>query len=153
MNRASRLYGLALVVGLMLVNGGRAADAPAAPHTDVLLVTMQRELQRAQASLGKLDPAPYFLSYSVHDQTRWSAVGIQGSVVSSFHGRKRSADVVMRIGSRELDNSHGAERKSAISSAVLPLEDNQDAIAHELWRVTYEQYRKAAKAYLNVKTS
>lgn len=32
------------------------------------------------------------------------------------------------------------------------MEDDQDAIAHELWRLTYEEYRKAAKSYLNVKT-
>ena len=37
--------------------------------TDVLLSSMQEELQRAQFSLGKLDPAPYFLSYSVYDQS------------------------------------------------------------------------------------
>jgi len=102
-----------LAFSLCLAPGNRsAASAPLAQKDDVLLSTMQRELQRAQASLGTLDPAPYFLSYSVYDQSRWTVLCIQGSLVSSFHVRRRSANVSIRIGSAELDNTHGAERKS-----------------------------------------
>ena len=42
--------------------------------------------------------------------------------------------------------------QSASTSGPLPLEDDRNAIAHELWRLTYEEYRKASKAYLKVKT-
>ncbi len=45
----------------------RSTAAPA-QNDDVLLTAMQQELQRAHDNLGKLDPAPYFLSYSVYDQ-------------------------------------------------------------------------------------
>ncbi len=121
--------------------------------TDVLLATMQAELQRAQASLGKLDPSPYFLSYSVYDQSIVLAVGSQGSLVNSTRARRRTANVTMRIGTSALDNSHAQSRGSAITSGTLPLEDDRDAIAHELWRLTYEEYRKASKAYANVKTN
>jgi hypothetical protein len=38
------------------------AVLPTNEKSDVLLSTMQQELQRAQSSLGKVDPAPYFLS-------------------------------------------------------------------------------------------
>jgi TldD protein len=119
---------------------------------DALLSTMQQELQRAQASLGKLDPAPYYLSYSVYDQGVSVAIGIQGGLINSTQTRMRSADVSMRIGSPALDNSHEEGRASAISSGTLALDDDRDAIARELWRLTYEEYRKASKAYLNVKT-
>jgi len=141
------------VLGIALLAAARARVAgPGDEKSDVLLSTMQQELQRAQASLGKLDPAPYFLSYSVYDQSVSSVVGSQGALINSTAARRRSADVIVRIGSPALDNSHGNERKSAISSGILPLEDDQDAIAHELWRLTYEEYRKASKAYVNVKT-
>ncbi len=113
---------------------------------------MQDEMQRAQTSLGKLDPAPYFLSYSVYDQTSSLAVGSQGSLMSSMHGRHRAADVSMRIGTPALDNAHAQNRASAKSSGSLPLENDRNAIARELWRLTYQEYRKASKAYLNVKT-
>ncbi len=113
---------------------------------------MQDEMQRAQTSLGKLDPAPYFLSYSVYDQTSSMAAGSQGSLMSSMQGRHRAADVSMRIGTPALDNAHAQNRASAKSSGALPLENDRNAIARELWRLTYQEYRKASKAYLNVKT-
>jgi predicted Zn-dependent protease len=114
---------------------------------------MQEEMQRAQASLGKLDPAPYFLSYSVYDQSIVLTVGSGGSLVNSTRARRRAADVTMRMGTPALDNSHAQNRNSAGTTGTLPLEDDRNAIAHELWRLTYEEYRKASKAYLNVKTN
>jgi TldD protein len=137
------------IAQLVIPHAGAAAPDE---QKDLLLATMQHELQRAQVNLGKLDPAPYFLSYSVYDQSVATVIASQGALVSSTHTRRRSADVTVRIGSPALDNSHGNERKSAITSGTLPLEDNQDAIAHELWRLTFEEYRKASKAFVNVKT-
>jgi TldD protein len=119
---------------------------------DVLLSAMQGELRRAQVELGKLSPAPYFLSYYVHDQMMTAAIGSRGSLLTSTRARRRSVDATMRIGTPALDNAHEANRSSAISSGILPLEDDKDAIAHELWRLTYEEYRKASNAYLKVKT-
>jgi TldD protein len=141
------------VLGIAVFAGANAGTvAPGTAGSDILLSTMQQELQRAQTSLGTLDPPPYFLSYSVHDQSVAIAIGSQGSLVSSSHARRRSVDVTVRAGSRALDNTHGANRSSAINSGTLPLNDDRDAIAHELWRLTYEEYRKASRAYLNVKT-
>jgi predicted Zn-dependent protease len=120
---------------------------------DVLLSTMERELQRARDQLGKLDPPAYFISYSVHDQSMAVAIGSQGSLVNSTHMRTRTADVILRVGSPALDNSHQQNRSSAISSAPLPLDDDADAVARVLWQLTYGEYRKASKAFLNVKTS
>ena len=132
-----------------------SADAPPAANEkpDVLLATMQQELQRAQSNLGKLDPAPYYLSYSVYDQNVSVAIGTQGGLVNSTNARRRSADVTMRVGSPALDNSHEQSRASAISPGALALDDDRDAIARELWRLTYEEYRKASNAYSNVKTN
>ena len=55
------------------------AASPPNEKPDVLLTTMQEELQRAQTNLGKLDPAPYFLSYSVYDQSMAVAWGAKGA--------------------------------------------------------------------------
>ena len=151
--RYSRITLLWLVVNSFL--GGIASFAASAPgdKPDVLLSAMQDELQRAQTSLGKLDPAPYFLSYSVYDQSGTVAVGSEGSLISSTDVRRRTADVTMRIGTPVLDNSHQQNRGSARTSGALPLIDDRNAIAHELWRLSYEEYRKASKAYASVKTS
>jgi predicted Zn-dependent protease len=114
---------------------------------------MQQELQRAQGELGKLDPAPYFMSYAVHDQSMDVVVGSQGGVVNSTHGRTRIADVIVRVGSPALDNTHGGNRHSGISSGMIPLADDADAIFHVLWQLTYGEYRKASQTYLKVKTA
>ena len=120
---------------------------------DVLLSTMQQELQRAQGELGKLDPAPYFMSYAIHDQSIGVAVGSQGSLVNSTHARTRSADVIVRVGSPSLDNTHEDNRASGISSGLIPLADDSSAISHVLWQLTYGEYRKASQAYSKVKTA
>ena len=139
----------------LLFTFGAMSLACSAPteKADALLATMQQELQRAQTSLGKLDPAPYFLSYSVYDQSVSVAAGSEGSLVNSTRARRRAVDVSMRIGTPALDNSHSQNRASARTTGSLPLDDDRNAIAHELWRLTYEEYRKASKAYSNVKTS
>jgi TldD protein len=129
------------------------ASPPSAANSDALTSAMQRELQRARSELGKLDPAPYFISYSVYDQTSAVAVGSQGSLVDSVHASGRSADVIVRVGTSALDNTHEEKRSSALSSGALPLEDDSDAIAHVLWQLTYGEYRKASQAYLNIKTT
>jgi predicted Zn-dependent protease len=142
------LFTYALLHGILCFAASTPGEKP-----DVLLTTMQEELQRAQTSLGKLDPAPYFLSYSVYDQSVALAVGSEGSLVSSTRVRRRAADVTMRIGTAALDNSHQQNRGSARTSGSLALEDDRNAIARELWRLTYEEYRKASKAYASVKTN
>jgi len=146
-----RLLGLILIVALVTGIPARAG-IPMAKESDVLLATMQNELQRAQSGLGKLDPAPYYLSYTVFDQNVSMAVASQGALINSTHGRRRTVDVTMRIGSAALDNSHEQNRASAITTGALPLSDDRDAIARELWRLSYEEYRKASKAYSKVKT-
>src|SRR5690348_18448642 len=90
------------------------------PQTDdILLSTMQKELKRAQDALGKLDPAPYFVSYSVYDQDNVTVVGSQGSLMNSTRMRRRSVNVIVRVGNATLDNSHGDSRASAINAGLL----------------------------------
>jgi predicted Zn-dependent protease len=61
--------------------------------------------------------------------------------------------VITHVGSPDLDNTHETSRMSAIHSGTLASVDDPDAIARELWRLTYLGYRNAAKAFLNVKTA
>lgn len=142
-----------LPVWLLTLAGGKTSQAkPPAAGQDVLLAVLEKELHRGQAELGKLDPAPYFTSYSVADSRSLAVVSAQGGILNSTQARRRVADISMRIGTPELDNTHGEERFSGLTSGQLPLRDDPDAIARVLWKLTYEQYRKAQQAYSNVKT-
>jgi hypothetical protein len=105
-----------LVFSIFLAPADRGlASPPVAKKDDVLLSAMQQELQRAHESLSKLDPAPYFLSYSVQDSSLRLAVGSQGSLLTSTSGRRRSADVILRIGAPALDNAHEEKENLALN--------------------------------------
>ncbi len=145
-------FGFLMVAGLAFGVSGSRLD-PKKKMDDVLLSTMERELQRASDHLGKLDPPAYFVSYSVYDQSAAVAVGSQGSVMNSTHAHTRTGQVIMRVGGPSLDNTHEKNRESGISSGELALDNDVDAVAHELWRLTYEEYRKASKTYADVKAS
>jgi len=141
-----------LVLVVLLGQKPLSAQNPPAAPDDLLLTTMEKELHRGQSELAKQDPAPYFTSYNVTDGESLVILSAQGAILTSARARHRAADVSMRIGAPALDNTHDQERFSGITSGQLPQRDDPDAIARVLWKLTYEQYRKARQAYTNVKT-
>lgn len=120
---------------------------------DAVLTIMQAELNRAKTDLSKSDPAPYYLSYTVNDQDVIVIAGSYGGLLTDSAVKRRSADVVMRVGTAELDNTHGQSRASGMTSGLLPLDDDADATARILWELTDRGYKRAAPAYMNVRTN
>jgi TldD protein len=153
---ARRLGSLVLAAQLVSLPGLAAGEkdklaAKASP--DAMLQTMQAELNREKTDLAKSDPAPYFLSYTVYDQDQIFIAGAYGALLSDAEVKRRNADVTMRVGMPELDNTHGQSRSSGMTSGNLPLQDDPDATARVLWELTDREYKRAAPAYLNVKTN
>ena len=136
-----------LILIFAIVAGAAENDANSA-----LLATAEHELKRAHANLGKLDPAAYFIGYTIRDQSSAVVIASQGSLLSSTQVQTRTADVVTRVGSPALDNTHGENRRSALRSGNLPTDNDADAIARALWDLTYRGYREAVQAFLRVKT-
>lgn len=130
-----------------------ASKASGAVAADPILATMQTELNRAKTDLAKSDPAPYFISYTVYDQDQVVIAAAYGGLLTKSTNRRRSADVTMRVGTQQLDNTHGQSRASGMTSGMLPLYDDPDAEARVLWELTDRAYKRAAPAYLNVKTN
>jgi predicted Zn-dependent protease len=114
---------------------------------------MQAELARASSELGKTDSAPYYMSYTVYDQDLVVLVGAYGSLLTDASLERRQADVVMRVGAPALDNTHGQSRSTGMTSGTLPLGNDPDAIARVLWELTDREYKRAAPAFLNVRTN
>lgn len=150
MRPAMALLLTAQLASFPLVASPKAADKTA---PDPILATMQTELNRAKTDLAKSDPAPYFLSYSVYDLEQVVIAASYGGLLSDTTVRRRSADVTMRVGTPQLDNTHGQSRASGMTSGALPLNDDADAEARSLWELTDRAYKRAAPAYLNVKTN
>ena len=131
-----------------------AADKPVSKTvSDPVMKVMQLELARATTDLGKTDSAPYYMSYTVYDQNLLVLVGAYGSLLTDASLQRRQADVVMRVGTAALDNTHGQSRGTGMTSGTLPIGDDQDAVARVLWELTDREYKRAAPAFLNVRTN
>ena len=144
----------AQLAGLPLASAADNASVdPKKTTSDLVLKAMQGELSRATTDLAKTDPAPYFLSYTVYDQDLVVLVGSYGSLLTDAALQRRQADVTMRVGTPALDNTHGQSRSSGVTSGTLPQGDDPDALARVLWELTDREYKRAAPAFLNVKTN
>jgi predicted Zn-dependent protease len=130
-----------------------SSSDPKKSSNDLVLKTMQGELSRATAALAKAEPAPYFLSYTVYDQNLVVLVGAYGSLLNDAALQRRQADVTMRVGTPALDNTHAQSRSSGVTSGTLPQGNDADALARALWELTDREYKRAAPAFLNVKTN
>jgi TldD protein len=128
-------------------------SAPAASASDPVLKAMQTELARATTELGKTEQPPYYLSYTVYDQEFVVLVGAYGSLLTNAAAQRRFADVTMRVGTPDLDNTHGQSRSSGVTSGSLPFGNDQDAIARVLWELTDREYKRAVPSLLNVRTN
>jgi predicted Zn-dependent protease len=152
---------------LLAASSGREVKLPvrdpsAPPADTVLLDSMQSELHRAMSSLGTSAaapaasstpaPKPYFLSYSVADAENVTITAQFGAITNSSSSHNRVADVQVRLGAPDLDNTHGDHRTSALTTMPLPLTDNRDAIERSLWFATNRGYAKALDALEKVKT-
>jgi len=128
-------------------------SSPAANPDPVLLKVMQQELERAMSSLSKSDPAPYYISYDTQDQYGSIILASNGALVASIYRHERSADISVRVGSPQLDNTHGEQHPGAIVTAAVPMDDKPDAIARVFWLNTDRMYQKASQTLLEVKTN
>jgi predicted Zn-dependent protease len=149
---SSKLFLSGVLLTALVASTGWAQAAPHGGADSVLMRTLQQELDRAMSSLAKSDPAPYFISYAANEETGAVVAASQGAIVANAKRHERTVDILVRVGGRDLDNTHGDNRFSAITSASLPLEDQADAIARVLWLNTDRMYKKAAQTYLEVKT-
>jgi TldD protein len=136
-------------------NDSTSAVDKAASKTvsDPVMKVMQVELARATSDLGKTDSPPYYMSYTVYDQNLVVLVGAYGSLLTDASLQRRQADVVMRVGGPALDNTHGQSRSTGMTSGTLPVGDDQDALGRVLWELTDREYKRAAPAFLNVRTN
>src|SRR5216684_4105144 len=133
--------------------GDNPPASSAAPANDPVLKAMQSELSRAVTELAKEEQHPYYLSYTVYDQDFVVLMGAYGSLLNSTAAQRRFADVTMRVGTPELDNTHGQSRGSGVTSGTLPLGNDADAIARVLWELTDREYKRAVPSLLNVRTN
>ena len=131
-----------------------SARADSASFIDIL----SSELQRIHASLATQAEPPHWIALGVVDSERWYIEGANGATTEPKYRRYRSADIDMRVGSPELDNTHkirdagwfDTDNKSAFS---LPISNDETAIQLAIWRAADDAYRAARKRLIRVRTN
>jgi TldD protein len=153
--RAAACWMLAAQLAVLPLATAAEEKSSATPvaTADPVLKAMQNEIARATAELGKSEQPPYYLSYTVYDQDFVVLVGAYGSLLTNSAAQRRFADVNMRVGGPDLDNTHGQSRPSGVTSGSLPLGNDADAISRVLWELTDREYKRAVPSLLNVRTN
>lgn len=141
-----------------------AGPAPATAPPDILLDSLVTELTRSKKGLpGEKDAPLYYLSYRVTDGEAWSssasfgALEGQAAKKNPLAGRMRLLDIVARVGTKDLDNSHKVRGSYDFDfgggGRGLPVEDDSGALQVALWKATDEAVRSATKDLLKVRAN
>jgi TldD protein len=131
-----------------------AATAQVAPAA--IIGTIQQELDREMATLGKADPPAYFMSYTVTESNRAAVSGSNGALLSSSQAQSRWLEAQVRVGSYDLDNTRkvaGGGGDGGGYGEPIPVEDDAGVVRRAMWRQTENEYRAAADALIKIQTT
>ncbi|MGB7844941.1 MAG: metallopeptidase TldD-related protein [Candidatus Acidiferrum sp.] len=132
-----------------------AATPDNAPRPSPLLGAMKAELDRSMKTLGSLDPAAYYIGYTLTDTQRATVSGSNGALLQSEENRNRWLEVSVRTGGYDLDDTHkvdGRQPPNGGPGTNAPLDDDSDVLRRAIWLETDKQYRAAAEALIKIKT-
>lgn len=133
-----------LALSSFLAGQNSTSPTSAEVQRDPILRAMSEELQRSKDQL-KLDhmDRPYYLEYSVVDMEQYTAEAEFGGLRVDQHGRNRVVRAVVRIGDYKQDSFY---RSGEGVAELLPIDNDPEAIRHQLWLATDEAYKRAAAA-------
>jgi TldD protein len=156
--RALRLprTAILLIVRSLAVCLALAVWPVTAAESTSLLDILQEELQRNFEVLSKkADPAVYYLSYAITEQESHGISATLGAIQSNNQNRQRRLDIMLRAGSRELDNyrSIRGDLPRFTRGVQIALDDNPNAIRRTVWEETDRIYRLAAQRLINIRTN
>ena len=122
---------------------------PAEASSDPILRAMQAELTRSKAQL-KMDnvDSPFYIEYRVFDVDQFEASAAFGALRDQNRTRMRLVRAVVRLGDYKLDSFFNAGQGI---SDILPLDNDELAIRHQLWLATDQAYKRASEAFSNKK--
>ena len=111
---------------------------------DVVLSAMRAELDRSKSQL-KMDQvaAPYYIEYRVFDVDQYAAEASFGALRTDLRTRLRFLRVVVRVGDYKQDSYFGQGQGMV---DFMPLDNDMQAMRHELWLATDRAYKAAAES-------
>lgn len=123
---------------------------------DIIIEALNDELVRSMNELQLEDaPKPYFIGYTVFDNTQYTESFFVGTSVRDVAARARTVRVEVRVGSYELDNRNYQPRASRSSAITwdLPVTDDYEELRRTVWRATDVAYKNAVLNFASKKTA
>ena len=148
-----RAAATALVFLGALANCGHSQEKPLPVETasDPVLRAMQAELARSKAQLKMENvDSPFYIEYRVFDIDQIEASAAFGVLRDQTRTRMRLVRAVVRLGDYKLDSFFSA---GTGVSDVLPLDNDELAIRHQIWLATDQAYKRAGEAFSNKKAT
>ena len=151
MTRAWRISSLlvpAVMVVYFLISpcnaGAQVKPTSTDAASDPILRALQTELTRSKAQL-KMDnvDAPFYIEYRVFDVEQFEASAAFGALRDQNRTRLRLLRAVVRLGDYKVDSFYGPGQGV---SDVLPLDNDELAIRHQIWMATDQAYKRAGEA-------
>lgn len=121
---------------------------PGENNQDIIIEAMTDELARSMKLL-KIEnmERPYFLEYTILDKRVLEIEADFGSLTKSEEQHDRLLNVGLRVGDYQLDNTGFLSRDSMFgsfgSARGSVVEDDYNAIRHDLWLATDRSYKEA----------
>jgi TldD protein len=122
---------------------------PPEAASDPILRALQAELTRSKAQL-KMDnvDSPFYIEYRVFDVEQFDASAAFGALRDQNRTRLRLIRAVVRLGDYKLDSFFNAGQGI---SDILPMDNDELAIRHQVWLATDQAYKRASEAFSNKK--
>jgi TldD protein len=127
-----------------------ASPATASVEQGPVMRAMRDELDRSKSKLALPgEPNPYYIAYTIEDYDQAVVSAAFGAVQSSNQTRRRFMRSSVRVGSPTLDNSNFYRTSGFGSSGGIEwvqVENDYDALRHEMWLATDRAYKDAVQA-------
>jgi TldD protein len=122
---------------------------PAEAASDPILRALQAELTRSKAQLKMENvDSPFYIEYRIFDVEQFEASAAFGALREQNRTRLRLLRAVVRLGDYKLDSFFNAGQGI---SDILPLDNDELAIRHQVWLATDQAYKRASEAFSNKK--
>ena len=120
------------------------AFSPVQEGDDLIFRVMRDEMTRSTARL-KLEKSgpPYYVEYAVSESESFQVAGSFGALTGRGGGKSRYCSIDLRVGDARLDNTNFSGSGGGTS---LTIDDDYDALRHELWLATDREYKDAVEA-------
>jgi TldD protein len=140
---------LAFLAALPFGVAAQQKQIPPEAASDPILRALRTELGRSKTKL-KMDnvDSPFYIEYRVFDVEQFDASAAFGALRDQNRTRLRLIRAVVRLGDYKLDSFFNAGQGI---SDILPLDNDELAIRHQVWLATDQAYKRASEAFSNKK--